>query len=334
MSVTVNFTPCLPWPSNNLPLTLIFLDEWALVTLSGVDTVKYLQGQLTCDVTTLTTFKHCFAANCDAKGKMLSNMCVFHYHQGLAFIERRSVRDSQLMALKKYALFSHTDIIADDQAVLLGVAGLSAKKVLNSLFYPLPDIKKSVRFYHDHDTFVLYFSLPTERYLLITNEATCYLLVQQLKSQAIFNNSQQWLALDIEAGYPLIDSATSGKLFPQAVNLQALGGISFNKGCYVGQEMVARAQYRGANKRAMYWLEGKANFLPVVGEPLELKCGESWRCTGMVLASCHLNNGNIWVQAILNQHLVLKNKLQFRVQNDSASALIIRSTMSFLNSKH
>ncbi|CDL16218.1 Folate-dependent protein for Fe/S cluster synthesis/repair in oxidative stress [Klebsiella pneumoniae IS46] len=80
-----------------------------------------------------------------------------------------------------------------------------------------------------------------------------------MRGEAQFNNSQQWLALNIEAGLPVIDSANSGQFIPQATNLQALGGISFKKGCYTGQEMVARAKFRGANKRALWTLSGTAS---------------------------------------------------------------------------
>ncbi len=85
--------------------------------------------------------------------------------------------------------------------------------------------------------------------------------IGKLHDQAELNDSGQWLALEIEAGYPVID-ANSAQLIPQATNLQALEGISFSKGCYTGQEMAARAKFRGANKRALYWLEGKAGPAP------------------------------------------------------------------------
>ncbi|WP_439955727.1 CAF17-like 4Fe-4S cluster assembly/insertion protein YgfZ, partial [Klebsiella pneumoniae] len=70
------------------------------------------------------------------------------------------------------------------------------------------------------------------------------------------------------------------QFIPQATNIQALGGISFKKGCYTGQEMVARAKFRGANKRALWTLAGHASRVPEAGEDLEMKMGENWRRTG------------------------------------------------------
>ncbi|CAK8736960.1 tRNA-modifying protein YgfZ [Sodalis praecaptivus] len=100
MSSQVPFPPRLPSPSSHLPLTLISLEDWVLITLNGPDSVKYLQGQLTCDVASLQADRFSFAAHCDAKGKMFSHLCVFHHQEGMALIERRSVRDSQLAELK------------------------------------------------------------------------------------------------------------------------------------------------------------------------------------------------------------------------------------------
>lgn len=76
---------------------------------------------------------------------------------------------------------------------------------------------------------ILWFEHPAERFLLITDAATAETLVEKLRGEAELNNSQQWLALDIEAGIAVIDTANSGQFIPQATNLQALGGISFKK---------------------------------------------------------------------------------------------------------
>lgn len=320
MSLQVPFAPHLPMPACHLPLTLIsILEEWALVTIHGADTVKYLQGQLTCDVASLDTDHFSFAAHCNANGKMFSNLYVFHHGDGMGYVERRSVRDNQLNVLKKYAIFSKINIIADDQAVLLGIAGFQAQEILSELFNRVPDATHPVVRYQE--TTFIRFSLPAPRFLLITTQEVHDALLQQLATRAKFNDSQQWLALDIEAGYPVIDSANSVQFIPQAANIQALEGISFNKGCYVGQEMVARAKYRGANKRALYWLAGKASHIPAAGDDLELKMDDNWRRTGKVLAACQLADGSVWVQAILKSDLSTDSLL--RVRNDNTSALNI-----------
>lgn len=317
---TISFPPRQPTASARLPLTLMSLEEWALVNATGADRVSYLQGQVTLDVAALAADQHRPAAHCDAKGKMWSNLRLFHRADALAFIERRSLRDSQLAELKKYAVFSKVSLLPDDEAVLLGVAGFQARSALKDQFTALPDAETPV--VQDGDSTLLWFDLPAERFLLVTSAEKAESLRAALAESAQLNNSSQWLALDIEAGFPVIDAETSAQLIPQATNLQALDAISFRKGCYTGQEMVARAKFRGANKRALYWLAGKAGSVPVANDALEMKMGENWRRTGMILAACQLDNGDVWVQAVMNNDLEPETVL--RVQGDEGGELAIQ----------
>ncbi|MCO7261484.1 tRNA-modifying protein YgfZ [Dickeya zeae] len=303
-----------------LPATLMSLDDWALVTLTGPDTVKYLQGQLTADVNALQASEQVLCAHCDAKGKMWSTLHLFHYGDGLAYLARRSVRDSQLAELKKYAVFSKITLTADDSVVVLGAAGDNIRSHLAALFDTLPDADNAV--VHHPGATLVHLSQPAERFVLVLDAQRAAVVIDALQAQITLNDSRQWLALEIAAGRPVIDSTNSAQFIPQATNLQALQGISFTKGCYAGQEMVARAKYRGANKRALYWLAGSGAQTPAVGDELELKLGENWRRTGTVLASSRLHDGTLWVQAVLNNDLDADSVL--RVRDDSSSQLAVQ----------
>jgi folate-binding protein YgfZ len=320
MTYSTPFTARPPTASSELPLTLVTLDDWALVTLTGADKVKYLQGQVTADVDALPADQHVLCAHCDAKGKMWSNLRLFYRDEALAFIERRSLLDNQLRELKKYAVFSKVVITSQPEAMLLGIAGAEARTTLAAVFAELPSAEHPV--VQQRNSTLLHFSLPTERFLLITDAEQAQQLTQMLSGRAQFSNSNQWLALDIEAGFPIIDSENSAQFIPQATNIQALKGISFTKGCYSGQEMVARAKYRGANKRALYWLAGSASRIPIAGEDLEWRLGENWRRTGSVLAAIQLRDGTVWVQAVLNNDLDADSVL--RVRDDADSVLTIQ----------
>ena len=213
MAYKIPFPPRQPSASSHLPLTLISLEDWALVTLNGPDRVKYLQGQVTADIEALPADSHVLCGHCDAKGKMWSNLRLFHRGEGFAYLERRSVLDSQLAEIKKYAVFSKLTIAADNEAVLLGVAGFQARAALTGIFNSLPDAEHPV--VQDGETTLLHFTLPAERFLLVTTAEVAEQLVARLHEQAELNDSQQWLTLDIEAGYPVIDAANSGQLIPQ-----------------------------------------------------------------------------------------------------------------------
>ena len=307
------FPPRQPTASSRLPLTLMTLDDWALATITGADSEKYLQGQVTADVSTLAANQHLLVAHCDSKGKMWSNMRLFHDKEGFAWLLRRSVRETQLRELKKYAVFSKVTIAADDERVLLGVAGFQARAALANLFTTLPESENQV--VQEGETTLLWFAHPAERFLLVTDAATAEMVTEKLRGEAQLNNSQQWLALNIEAGLPVIDEANVAQFIPQATNLQALGGISFKKGCYTGQEMVARAKFRGANKRALWYLAGTASRVPEAGEDLERKMGDNWRRTGTVLAAAQLDDGRVIVQVVMNNDM--EPDSVFRVREDA-----------------
>ncbi|XNM74101.1 hypothetical protein ACLK2A_15845 [Escherichia coli] len=120
----------------------------------------------------------------------------------------------------------------------------------------------------------------------------------------------------------MIDAADSGQFIPQATNLQALGGISFKKGCYTGQEMVARAKFRGANKRALWLLAGSASRLPEAGEDLELKMGK----VTSVPVRCWLRSNwkmrQVVVQVVMNNDMEPDSILRVR---DDANTLHFES---------
>ncbi|RPD98930.1 tRNA-modifying protein YgfZ [Candidatus Pantoea deserta] len=312
--------PRQPVAASRLPLTLMSLDGWALVSVQGPDSTSYLQGQLTLDVAALSADQHRPAAHCDAKGKMWSNLRLFHRGEGYAYLVRRELRDQQLTELKKYAVFSKVTLAADDDAVLLGVAGFQARAALTSLFAVLPDSEHPV--VQQADTSLLWFATPAERFLIVTTREQAQALQQKLADDAQLNDSAQWLTLDIEAGIPVIEPATTAQLIPQATNLQALDAISFKKGCYTGQEMVARAKFRGANKRALYWLAGQASRVPAANDSLELQMGERWRRTGTVLTAVQLEDGEVWVQVVMNNDLEPESVL--RVEGDEGGRLLIK----------
>ena len=312
--------PRQPVAASRLPLTLMSLDGWALVSVQGPDSTAYLQGQLTLDVAALGAEQHRPAAHCDAKGKMWSNLRLFHRGEGYAYLVRRALRDTQLAELKKYAVFSKVTLAPDDDAVLLGVAGFQARAALSSLFDALPDSATPV--VHQAETSLLWFATPAERFLIVTSREQAQTLQQKLADDAQLNDSVQWLALDIEAGIPIVEPETSAQLIPQAANLQALDAISFKKGCYSGQEMVARAKFRGANKRALYWLAGQASRVPAPNDALELQMGERWRRTGTVLTAVQLEGGAVWVQVVMNNDLAPESVL--RVEGDEGGRLLIQ----------
>ena len=127
-------------------------------------------------------------------------------------------------------------------------------------------------------------------------------------------SAKLWDLIDIQDGLPILFKANEFELIPQAANLQAIeNAISFTKGCYIGQETVARARYRGANKRAMFTLVGNVEReieLPEIASSIEMQLGENWRATGTILSAVHYQ-GKLWLQVVMNKDV--EQEANFRV---------------------
>ncbi|URJ30989.1 tRNA-modifying protein YgfZ [Blochmannia endosymbiont of Camponotus sp.] len=334
MLPNIFFSRQYPVSSEDLPLTFISLEEWILVRLSGRDVIQYLHNQFTCDIQNLDKDEYRFSAYCNPKGKMISNMYVFHLKdKEMAFIERLNVCKKQIAEMKKYIVSSNVSIAPDYNVTLIGIAGMNSRKYLSMFFPVIPTKKHAV--VHDKDITILCFSAPTERFLLIINKRSTldYLLSKQQLYYIQFNNSRQWALLDIEAGYPTIELETSELFVPQAVNMDMLQGVSFNKGCYLGQESIARIQYRGGNKKELYRLIGTIDYknkqkFPVAGDWIELKLNnQHWKNIGVILQSCQIKKNNVWLQVVLNRSVL--NSSELRITNVKTHDSFIFSIIDF-----
>ena len=278
----------------------------AVIRLTGTDRVKYLQSQVTCEVTALLPGQQSLGGYCDAKGKLWGEFRLVVLEDALLLLTERSLLPRMLPELKKYGVFSKVEILdATTDYSLVGVAGQGSDSWLQTQFGLadsglLPD-GMAIR-------------ITPDRWLLARAAVQP---VPSLPEQA----EADWWGQEILAGLPHMSAIHQGEYIPQMLNLQALGGISFKKGCYTGQEMVARAKFRGANKRAMWTLAGAAGRVPEAGEDLELKMGENWRRTGTVLAAVKLADGQVLVQVVMNNDMEADSV--FRVRDDAKTLRIV-----------
>ncbi|OXX71019.1 tRNA-modifying protein YgfZ [Vibrio sp. V19_P1S1T109] len=268
-------TPLAVTANDSLPpLMLTHLASWGTIIISGNDKKAYLQGQVTCNVVTLEPTQSTLGAHCDAKGKVWSVFRLFHHHDGYAMFQPLSAIEAELRELKKYAIFSKVNI-SQSQDIALGVMGEQAEQYINTLTADEGEVRLI-----DGGSAI---KISSQRWLLLVSEQTAQQLMTQ--SEALKVTEETWTRFDIEEAVPILGQADQNEHIPQAVNLQAFNGISFNKGCYTGQETVARAKYRGINKRAMYILQGNieqplSNDQPIM---IERSVGENWRSAGQLM---------------------------------------------------
>ncbi|WP_294893081.1 tRNA-modifying protein YgfZ [uncultured Gilliamella sp.] len=277
------------------------LSDWQLVKVSGTDNRTFLQGQVTADINHLNEHTALFAAHCDAKGRMWSNLILFQRGADIFYIVRKTVAEKQIAALKKYAVFSKVTI---EPVVDLNLIGLENNAIEQSIIAELGDNSCITK---DDITYIK-IPLPEMRLIKVSNEPL------PTDSQT----ADHWLKLDLEAGYAIIDEPNIESLLPQACNLQHYNAISFDKGCYCGQEMVARAQFRGANNRGLYLLVGKSKALPIIGDKLEYELDGNWREGGQVLAALELGEDDeIYVQVVLANGIDIETNFRVKGQPNS-----------------
>lgn len=294
MEWQTRFSPLNLSTQDALPeLSISLLDNLGMITMVGDDKKSYLHGQVTCDVVSLEKDQSMLGAHCDAKGKVWSVFRLFHHNDGYSMVQPKSAIEVELKEIKKYAVFSKVTI-EESSDVVLGVAGKNADAFISTLNADSGDVRAI-----EGGTAV---KVALNRWLLALTAEAAQSLVED--SQATLTTHELWTRFDIEAALPYLAADAQNEHIPQALNVQALGGISFTKGCYTGQETVARAKYRGTNKRAMYIVKGVT--VETLGEgaiELERSVGENWRSVGALLTHYQFSDNQAMGLIVLPNNL-------------------------------
>ena len=226
------------------------LHQLGLISIEGPDASRFLQGQLTVDVEALAIGESTLAAHCDPKGRMHANFylhCAANDHYLLQL--PIAVVSTALAALNKYAVFSKATLTdMSDQYAAFGFANINADPVNTDIFASL--------------------TISTNESVQWIKRAVIDNFINSLKTvDAQWCGSAAWEYRSITAGVSFVQPQTVGEFIPQMFNLDYLGGISFTKGCYTGQEIIARMKYRGKVKRRCYpFVTTSANSQIAIGD--------------------------------------------------------------------
>lgn len=300
------------------------LDNLGCITFSGPQAAEYLQGQVTIDVVKMSQHSARFGAHCDFKGKAWSVFTALLTHDVYKLIMRESVLEKSMAEFKKYGVFSKVDIQqSGDDLSFFGVSGSNTTAAISALFNDLSGKHLSVVTNEFGSAICININGP--RYLLALNAEGASML-SQLPMPEGYADQDNWDAMNIRDAIPYVEAETSNEFVPQMLNLQAVSGIDFDKGCYMGQETIARTKFLGRNKRASYILMGKGvDIAPHLspGSALEKKAGDNWRSGGTVLQSAAVE-GNTLMLAVLANDTQIDDVLrlkEFPEQQFSVSAL-------------
>lgn len=239
------------------------LNHEGILAVRGADAAKFLQGQLTCNLNYLNADYSSLGARCTPKGRMTSSFRILAEGEGFLLAMARDLLDSQLADLKKYAVFSKATLADDStQWARFGLSGADA--VLAELGLKLSGEADQVA----RADGLIAVGLGHGRVELWAPAERAAAIVDLLQARLPHAELNDWLLGQVRAGVGQVFGATRELFIPQMINLQAVGGVSFKKGCYTGQEIVARMQYLGRLKRRLHRLKLDSADLPEPGREL------------------------------------------------------------------
>lgn len=231
---------------------VIDLSNLGLIAVAGPEAHDFLQGQLSNDLRELSDSHSQLNSHCSPKGRMLANFRVLRLDERLLLVLPRVQMDALLKRLRMFLLRAKATIEdASDALVCFGISGQCADRSLKHAFGDVP--KQPNAMLRAGDTVLIRIADPSPRYLLIgTVESARAAWEAACAAGAEPASPDLWALRDIRAGLPIVLPETSDSFVPQMANMQLIDGVSFHKGCYTGQEVVARMQYLGKLKRRMY----------------------------------------------------------------------------------
>ncbi|WP_296250260.1 YgfZ/GcvT domain-containing protein [Pseudomonas sp. UBA4194] len=282
-----------------------------VLAVRGSDASKFLQGQLTCNLNYLNEDTASLGARCTQKGRMQSSFRILLQGDGCVLAMASELIEPQLADLKKYAVFSKSKL-TDESGAWVRFGLQHGDGALSALGLELGlDAHAVAR----TEQLIAVRVSPARAELWAPAEQAAT-LGERLASQLSEGSLEGWLLGQIRAGIGQVFGPTRELFIPQMLNLQAVGGVSFKKGCYTGQEIVARMQYLGKLKRRLYRLSldapaepGAALFSPThgsaIGEVAVAAPSENGYEVLAVLQADAVEDGRIHLQSLQGPALQL-----------------------------
>jgi len=267
-----------------------------VLAVRGADAEKFLQGQLTCNMAWLKNASS-LGGRCNIQGRLISTFRIAPQADGFLLAMASELVPVQLEELKKYAQFFRKCSLIDESQAWQRFGLLAADNTLRDLGLGLPEHNNAIT---AQDEWLL-IRLDHQRSELWVHIDSTEHWSQKLASHLPKASLNDWLLAQIRAGIGQVFGQTSARFVPQMLNLQAVGGVSFKKGCYTGQEIVARMQYRGQSKRRLYRAQAQTAHIPPIGSTLADNTGE------IVLAAASENGCELL--AVLSESAISQGSL-------------------------
>ena len=287
-------TPKTPLPQTFPDCAITELSHFGLIRATGSDVRTFLQGQLTNDINQVTPVLAQLSSYCSPKGRILGSFWVMQRGDDLYLQLPADRLPGILKRLRMFVLRAQVTLEdASGELARFGITGSCAADLLP--FAPGADKATATR---DDITVI---RLPGERprFEIIGPVSALAPLWSKLSETATQTGPDFWSLMDIRAGVPNVFEDTVEAFVPQMANLQLIGGVSFTKGCYTGQEVVARMQYLGKLKRRMYLAHIADTQRPAPGAEVFSPSSESGQGAGRIVDAAPSPDGGFDALAVL-----------------------------------
>jgi tRNA-modifying protein YgfZ len=271
------------------------LSHFGLLCFSGEDSRAFLHSQLSSDVLKLTAATAQYSGYCTPKGRVLASFLLWQSGEGYFAQLHGGLRESMQNRLAKFVLRSKVKIIdASGTHVSLGLAGNNSEMLAIKCFSEVPQPVLGVA-HHEAATLI---RLSPDRFQIICTAQQAPALWEKLSRGATMVGNRCWDWLNIRGGIPVVAPATQEQFVPQMLNMDIIGAVNFNKGCYPGQEIIARTQHLGMLKRRMYLANIISDNSPQPGEELFSDSTQD-QASGMIVNAAASPEGGYDVLAVI-----------------------------------
>ena len=263
------------------------LSHIGLISASGEEAESFLQNQFCNDVRLVDDTRSQLNGYCTAKGRLLAFFNLFQ-HEGKFYLALPIERAAPvLQRLKMFVLMTQVELDdASNELIRFGIGGPGADELLQTIVGTLPEQPHQVT--RHEGISVIRVPDKQSRFMIVGSNDQLQPLWQKIAEHATPVTSQVWDHQDIINGIPQIVDATAEDFVPQMLNMQSIAALSFKKGCYPGQEIVARMHYLGKQKRRMYLAHVDADSSIAPGTSIFSKGSDSAQSVGTIVscASC------------------------------------------------
>lgn len=274
------------------------LSHQGLIEVYGDDARAFLQSQTTNNVNDVSPTRSQLGAYCNPKGRVYATFRIFQRGETFYLSLPRDTLEATLKRLRMYVLRSKVTLAdAEGALVRLGLSGPRAVNELQQALGVVPEAIDAVA--QSGDCTVIRIAGPHPRFEIYGGLDAMRKVWDRLNVRCAPVGREAWQLLDILAGLPVVYAANQEAFVPQMLNLQRVNGISFTKGCYPGQEIVARTQYLGQLKRRMYRVSFNVTESPATGSELFSPADTTGQPVGRIVAAARHPDGTVEALAVI-----------------------------------